>query len=125
MIRKVITALVLVPLAVAFISFAVANRQTIVVSFDPFDQTDPALSVALPLFALILVLVIGGVVIGGIAAWMGQGKWRWRARHFERKAHELRAELDQLKRRSSMAEPPAGSMPDDYRPQLTIPPPAA
>ena len=52
MIRKVATALILVPLAIVFISFAVANRQTVVFSLDPFDQTDPAFSFAMPLFVL-------------------------------------------------------------------------
>jgi hypothetical protein len=31
---------------------------------------------SVPLFALILTLVIGGVVIGGVAAWLRQSKWR-------------------------------------------------
>ena len=43
MIRKIVRALVLIPLAIVIISFAVANRQTVTVSFDPFDQADPAL----------------------------------------------------------------------------------
>ena len=121
MIRKIVSALILVPLAIAFIVFAVANRQTVVVSFDSFDQAHPVLSVSLPLFALILILLIGGVVIGGIAAWLGQGKWRWRARHFEAEAQALRGELDRLRRRAGVPEPP--SMPVVDAPRLSIPPP--
>ena len=45
MIRKLITALILLPLAVVLIALAVANRQTVVVSFDPFDATQPALAI--------------------------------------------------------------------------------
>jgi hypothetical protein len=37
MIRKIVTVVILVPLAAIIIAFAVANRQTITVSFDPFD----------------------------------------------------------------------------------------
>ena len=37
MTRKIVTALMLVPLTILFVSFAVANRQTIVVSLDPFE----------------------------------------------------------------------------------------
>jgi len=125
MIRKIVTAVVLVPLAIVFISFAVANRQIVTVSFDPFDQTHPAFAMTMPLFALILLLIIAGVLLGGIAAWLRQRKWRRAARLAEAEARELRAELSELKRRNSMAEPPAGSMPGDYRPRLTIPPPAA
>jgi uncharacterized integral membrane protein len=125
MIRKVVTALVLVPLAVVLVAFAVANRQSVVVSLDPFDQANPAVSVALPLFALILGLVIGGVLVGGVAAWLRQSKWRRAARLAEAEARELRAELDRLRRRSAPSPLPAEPMPGGYAPQLTIPPPAA
>jgi hypothetical protein len=125
MIRKFVTALILVPLAIAVVAFAVANRQTVVLSLDPFDQAQPALSVALPLFALILALVIGGVVVGGVAAWLRQSKWRRAARLAEAEARELRAEVDRLKRRSTPSPLPVEPIPGSYTPQLTIPPPAA
>ncbi len=125
MIRKIVTALILVPLAIVLVAFAVANRQTVVVSLDPFDQAHPALSVTLPLFALILALVIGGVLVGGVAAWLRQSKWRRAARLAEAEARELRAELDRLRRRSAPSPLPAEPMPGAYAPQLTIPPPAA
>jgi len=125
MIRKIVTALILVPLAVVLVAFAVANRQSVVVSLDPFDQAHPAVSVALPLFALILGLVIGGVLVGGVAAWLRQSKWRRAARLAEAEARELRAELDRLRRRSAPSPLPAEPMPGGYSPQLTIPPPAA
>ena len=99
MIRRIVTALILLPLAIIVISFAVANRQSVVVSFDPFDQAHPALTRALPLYLLMLMLLIGGVVVGGIAAWVRQGKWRRAARHADAQARELRAEVDRLKRR--------------------------
>ncbi len=124
MIRKIVTALILVPLAIVLITFAVANRQTVVVSLDPFDQAHPALAVALPLFALILALVIGGVVVGGVAAWLKQSKWRRAARLAEAEARELRAEVDRLKRRMTPTQLPTEPMPAGYAPQLTIPPPA-
>jgi uncharacterized integral membrane protein len=125
MIRKIVTALILVPLAVVLVAFAVANRQSVVVSLDPFNQAHPAVSVALPLFALILGLVIGGVLVGGVAAWLRQSKWRRAARLAEAEARELRAELDRLRRRSAPSPLPAEPMPGGYSPQLTIPPPAA
>jgi uncharacterized integral membrane protein len=124
MIRKVATALVLIPFAVVFISFAVANRQTVVVSFDPFDQTNPAVSFSMPLFVLILLLMIVGVIVGGFAAWLRQGKWRWRARIAEAQTRELLTENDNLKRRAGA--PPAGlPVPAEGGSRLSIPPPAA
>jgi uncharacterized integral membrane protein len=123
MIRKTVALLVLVPLTAVLIAFAVANRQTVMISLDPFDQAHPALAVALPLFALVLLLVITGVLVGGVAAWLRQGKWRWRARHYEAEARKLRAQVDALKGRPGITEPAAGTLPGDYKPRLTIPPP--
>jgi hypothetical protein len=76
LLRKIVAALILVPLAIVIIAFAVANRQIVTVSLDPFSSNPPAAAVTLPLFALIIVLLILGVVIGGVAAWLRQGKWR-------------------------------------------------
>jgi hypothetical protein len=63
----------------------VANRQIVVISLDPFDQAHPAIAMSLLLFAPILMLIIGGVVVGGIAAWSRE---QWRA---PRPAWEARA----------------------------------
>jgi uncharacterized integral membrane protein len=98
MIRKILTIFVVVPLAVLFVGFAVANRQTIVVSFDPFDAASPDYSAQLPLFVLILLLLIAGVLVGGTAAWLGQGKWRRAARRLDAENRELHGELYDLKR---------------------------
>src|SRR5262249_19128782 len=111
MLRKIVTALILVPLGVAFIVFAVANRQNVMISLDPFDQQHPGAAVVLPMFLLILGLVIMGVLVGGIAAWLKQSKWRRAARLAEAEARELRAELDHLRRRSRAIDPPTGSIP--------------
>ena len=69
MFRKIVSAVILVPLAAVIIIFAVANRQSVTVSFDPFSTTSPAYAVTLPLFVLIVVLIILGVLIGGTVAW--------------------------------------------------------
>src|SRR5437868_4596289 len=98
MIRKMVTALIVVPIAIVFVSFAVANRGAVIVSFDPFDQEHPALAIKLPLFALILMLIIGGVVLGGAAAWLRQSKWRSRARLVEAEVRRLRADNARLQR---------------------------
>jgi uncharacterized integral membrane protein len=122
MIRRFATALILVPLAILLLCLAVANRQSVVVSFDPFDSTHPALTRALPLYILMLMLVIGGVLIGGVAAWLRQGKWRRAARLADAQARELRIEVERLRRR--LGSPlPAHPLPADAAPPLAIPPP--
>jgi hypothetical protein len=125
MVRKIVTALILVPLAVVVIALAVANRQPVVVSFDPFDQLHPAMARAMPLYQLMLLLVIAGVVVGGVAAWVRQGKWRRAARLADAHARELRAEVDRLRRRLGPAEVGAASAPPAEMRRLAVPPPAA
>jgi hypothetical protein len=47
----------------------------------------------MPLFLLSIVLVAFGVVIGSLATWLKQHRWRVRARHAEQEARELREQL--------------------------------
>src|SRR5260370_16605873 len=70
--RKFFTGLVLIPLGVIFVVFAVANRHAVTVSFDPFNSTDPSLGVRLPLFVVIIAVAILAVVAGGPATWFRQ-----------------------------------------------------
>ena len=105
-IRKIVAAVILVPLAVVIIAFAVANRQIVTVSLDPFSAEHPAASLTLPLFALVVVLLVVGVLIGGIAAWLRQAKWRRTARRLEREIADLHIEIEELKRTAGI--PTAG-----------------
>jgi uncharacterized integral membrane protein len=109
--RKIVAAIVLVPLAIVIIAFAVANRQDVTISLDPFNSNIPAASVTQPLFVVIIGVLIFGVVVGGVAAWLRQTKWRRASRRLERQVAELRAELDALKRATSVSpdSPPAGA----------------
>jgi uncharacterized integral membrane protein len=95
--RKYLTGLVLIPLGLIFIVFAVANRHLVTVSFDPFNSTDPSVSVRLPLFVLIIAVAILGVVAGGSATWFRQRRWRRAARQHEADARQARAQLDDLR----------------------------
>jgi uncharacterized integral membrane protein len=96
--RKIVAAFILVPLAIVIIAFAVANRGDVTVSLDPFNPAVPAASVTKPLFVVLLGVLILGVIVGGIAAWLRQTKWRRTARRLEREVANLRAEIDTLKR---------------------------
>ena len=96
MLRKLVAIFVLLPLAVVIVVFAMANRESVVVSLDPFGAANPAFSILLPLFILIFALVILGVVVGGIAAWLRQGRWRRLARKREADVAALRREVELL-----------------------------
>ena len=121
--RKIVTALIVVPLAILIIAFAVANRQEVTVSLDPFSAEHPAAAVTLPLFALVIVLLIAGVVIGGVATWLRQIGWRRLVRHMEREAAELRREIDTHRRAvAGPAHVPAAVEPPE---RLKLKPPTA
>src|SRR6185436_4252284 len=100
MLRKIVTALILIPIALAIVAFAVANRSAVTISLDPFAGEPPMASVALPLFVLIV-----GVIIGGIAAWMRQSRWRRRARRLSAELKAARAETETLRRQLEASAP--------------------
>jgi uncharacterized membrane protein YciS (DUF1049 family) len=93
--RKLVTALILVPLVVIMVAFAVANREIVTVTFDPFDTVQPAYALRLPLYLLIIVMIALGVVVGGLTTWIKQHKWRTRARRAEADVRALREKLSQ------------------------------
>lgn len=107
--RKVLNILVVIPLAAIFIVFAVANRRLVTVSFDPFNTNDPSVGVTLPLFVVLIVVAILGVVAGSVASWFRHRHWRREARRFEAEMCETRAELALLREqaREAAAAPPA------------------
>src|ERR1051326_2538426 len=120
MVRTFLKALILVPIAVLLILFAVANRQWIALSLDPFFSDPPALAVHLPPFLAILLAVMLGVIVGGIATWFSQRKWRAASRRLQSELREARAEAETWKRRAEPAPAPNSLAPLTYRP-----PPAA
>lgn len=120
MFRKILTAIIVVPLAAVIVVFAVANRQSVTVSFDPFSSAAPAYAATLPLFIVIFVVLIIGVLIGGFAAWLRQGKWRRNAHRLDGEVHALRSEMDTIRRRFGTTGTPA---PPPEPNTLVIPPP--
>lgn len=102
MLRKILNGLILLPLAVVLVIFAVANRGLVRVSLDPFNAADPALSLTAPLFAVMLLSAIAGVVAGGVVTWLGQRGWRKAARLHAADARRAHRELDAQKAAQSM-----------------------
>jgi uncharacterized integral membrane protein len=95
--RKFFTALVVIPLGLIFIIFAVANRHLVTVSFDPFNSVNPSVAISLPLFVVIIAVAILGVAAGGSATWFRQRRWRRAARQHEADARQARAEMADLR----------------------------
>ena len=103
MIGKIVAVLILLPLTLLIVLFAVANRAPVTLSLDPFGGDPPIFAVAVPVFLLVLTAVIAGVVVGGLAAWSSQRKWRRRARRLAAEAKAAQAENAALRRRLEAA----------------------
>ncbi len=106
--RRFLQLILLVPLAVLLIVFAVANRHMALVSLDPFSPDDPALAITVPLFLLVFAVLLLGVLVGGIAAWVSQGHWRSEARSSRAEARRWKARAGDVEARhhEATATPP-------------------
>lgn len=111
--RKLTLALVVVPLGVVLIALAVVNRAPAVLILDPFGGAEPSVSLQAPFFLFLLGAFVLGLLVGGIASWLNQGKWRRTAREEAREARDWRRQADRLEKELESLDP-AG-----HRPQLT------
>src|SRR5690242_4766112 len=118
MLRKILTAIIVVPLLIIVVGFAVANRQVVTISFDPFTATEPAYAIKLPLFVVIFILLILGVIIGGIAAWLRQNSWRRSARRLDAEVRTLHDEMRAMRTKAA----PDQREQRDVHPPLVLPP---
>lgn len=100
MVKKIVGWLVLVPLCGLLIAFALANRHLVSVNINPFAPPLDAGTggYGIPLFVVLYVVLLIGVLLGGIASWFAQGTHRKRERHWRREAHQLSQELDARRR---------------------------
>lgn len=101
--RRILAGLIGIPLALLIVAFAIANRQDVTLGLDPFARETPALAFEVPLFAVILVSLMAGVLIGGVASWSRQGKWRKEARRRREEVMRLEAETETARREASAA----------------------
>ena len=94
---RFLKALILLPLAILVVLLAVANRAPVTLSLDPFSEGPPEFATQMPLFAVVFAAVMLGVVIGGTASWLAQGKNRKSRRRLRRETRQLRYETERLK----------------------------
>lgn len=115
MLNKIVGWLVLVPLCLGLVAFALANRQLVPVYFNPFAATPPLVpgSAGIPLFIILYVVLLVGVMLGGVATWFAQGHHRRREKHWRREAQHLNQELEAQRRRQGLAGSSSVSEVDD------------
>ena len=94
--RSIFSILVAAPIAVAIIVFAVANRQPVQLTLDPFNTGYLGNGFELPMFVVLFGAVAVGVFVGGFASWIKQGKSRQQASEYRTEAFRVRQEADKL-----------------------------
>ncbi len=80
MFNRFVLIAVIVPLAIILVALAVANRSPVAFTVDPFNPGNPALTTQLPLFVLLFIAIAVGMVVGSLATWFKQGRYRKMAR---------------------------------------------
>ncbi|SFK45909.1 LapA family protein [Methylocapsa palsarum] len=86
--------LLLLPVALAGVAIDIANRHPVTVFFDPFTEGESSgYYMTARLSVVLLVAVMIGVLLGGIAMWFEQGRHRQAARKARGEAKTLRSEL--------------------------------
>lgn len=90
MFNRIVLIVVFVPLAIILIALAVANREPVAFTLDPFNPGNPALTLTLPLFIYFFLVLAVGVIIGSAVTWLRQGRYRKLARQRGIEAESLR-----------------------------------
>ena len=105
MVNRIVGWVVLVPLCLGLIIFALANRHFVAVNFNPFApvQGTVAPGYGVPMFVVLYVMLLIGVLLGGTATWFAQGRHRRSEKHWRREAHMLNGELERLRRNQGQA----------------------
>jgi len=81
--KRIIMSLVLVPVALILVVFIIANREMMSVNFNPFNLEDVRWRVHAPTFVFLFVFLGGGVVLGSLVTWIGQHKYRKKAKRID------------------------------------------
>jgi hypothetical protein len=97
-----------IPLAVLAIGFAVANRQWVTISLDPFSRESPLAAIDLPLWTIFFVGAFFGLLAGWVAAWVAQGKWRRATRQARIELLRSQNEMRRLASEREFREPASG-----------------
>jgi hypothetical protein len=90
--KKFLKLLFLIPLIIAGVALAHVNREAVTVYLDPFPGGMRNLEVTVPLYIVMFVSMMAGVIIGGVATWVEQGGNRRSARRAKAELKRLLAE---------------------------------
>ncbi|ODN70890.1 LapA family protein [Methylobrevis pamukkalensis] len=95
--RFLLWLLIVGPIAVVIIALAMVNNQPVTIILDPVTPATPLLTLTVPLYGVFFAMLMAGVVIGGIAVWARQGRFRRAARQNRRDAARWQSEAERLR----------------------------
>lgn len=99
MVMRFVKLVIFVPIAIVLIVLSVANRHPVTVALNPFRPEDNVIALTLPLFVLLFLVLMIGVVLGSMVTWFAQGRHRKRARDEAHEARKWREEADRQRNR--------------------------
>lgn len=103
---RILTGLLGLIFAVAFVWLLVSNQQTAQLSLDPTSATDPQLATGpLPVAVHIVVGLLIGLVLGAIGMWSSGARRRRELRERRREVRRLQDELAEARQGLYRAEP--------------------
>ena len=105
MLRRAWKYLLALPVAIILLTLAVINRHGVRLVLDPFRPDEPVISLVLPFYAYLIGMLLIGIVIGGLATWVTQARWRRSARRRGAEAQRWQADADRLTRERQAAVP--------------------
>lgn len=104
--KRIIGWLVLLPLCALVLVFALANRHTVALGFNPLvgvDDSAPGFGV--PLFLVIYAVLFIGISLGGLAVWFTQGPHRREEKRLRKENAKLVSDLEHARRAPARQDP--------------------
>lgn len=101
MLNRFVLIVVFVPLAIILVALAVANREMASFTFDPFNPGNPAMTMQAPMFVMLFLALGLGMIVGSVATWFKQGRYR-------KVARQRGQEADLLRQAAARSQPAVG-----------------
>ncbi|MGO9004343.1 MAG: lipopolysaccharide assembly LapA domain-containing protein [Beijerinckiaceae bacterium] len=117
--KRLLQFILITPVAVIGLAFAVANRHDVSISFDPFSGGTGGDEIKAPLFIVLILALMCGVLIGGGVTWFAHGRHRRALREARSEAARWRSQAESSQAASSSS--PAKFSPLQKEPSATAP----
>jgi len=104
-----------VPLTLLIVLFAVSNRGPVDIGFWPTTY-----QITVPIYALALLMIVVGFILGGTLVWTETTGDRMRARRYRKKSEGLEQDLEKARMRATEAEVALDALPKQERERLML-----